>query len=227
VGETWIWQAIASKSKFLLGEVVGNRTLKEALELLGKVKNIRGKYNGRDILFLSDNLNTYKKALVSLFGYQLKKYKHRDSYQFAKYKIPQNINYAVVEKTRNSRGNIIMTKPRIVFGTKKKAMKILKSYFKNQKVNISFIERYNLTNRQHNAKIGRKTISYAKDINSLKYQMILARTYYNFCLPHDSLKISVGKYFPGKKYWLKRTPAMAENITEHIWSFEELIFFYP
>lgn len=199
----------------------------EAIQLIKTVKEARGINNHKDILFLSDNFGAYKSALIESFSLSFKKYKQRDSFRYFDYKIPKNINYAVVEKTRNSQGKIIMTKPKYVFGTKKKITAMLQSYFKDQKVNVSFIERLNLTNRQHNAKIERKTIAYAKDINSLKDQMILSRTYYNFCREHSSLKTPKRKDDRNRFRWQHRTPAMAENITDHVWSFEELLFFTP
>jgi len=45
---------------------------------------------------------------------------------------------------------------------------------------------------------------------------------YNFCTYHHSLrrKLSVGTY--GHR-WVKRTPALAAGLTDHVWSVQELL----
>ena len=177
-------------------------------------------------MFLSDNFDAYKQAIIANFALSLGRFiTNSGKYIYKEYKLPSNLNYALVEKERNIVGKIISTKPKIIFGSKKNIHNILEGFFKDQKVNVSFIERLNLTKRQHNARLARKSISYSKEINALKYQETISRTYYNFCLEHSTLKVPLRKNEQGKYRWLKRTPAMAENITDHIWSFQELLFF--
>jgi len=48
------------------------------------------------------------------------------------------------------------------------------------------------------------------------------QTWYNFIKPHDSLKLKVPQ---GKRKWLRRTLAMAEGLTDHIWTIEEVMNF--
>jgi ATP-dependent protease ClpP protease subunit len=45
---------------------------------------------------------------------------------------------------------------------------------------------------------------------------------YNFVKTHKSLRVKTNR---GRKKWMKRTPAMAEGLTDHIWSLRELLTF--
>ncbi|PAV12045.1 hypothetical protein ASJ81_21050 [Methanosarcina spelaei] len=40
--------------------------------------------------------------------------------------------------------------------------------------------------------------------------------------PHKSLRLKIDS---GNRKWFQRTPAMAEGITDHIWSLKELLTF--
>jgi hypothetical protein len=55
-------------------------------------------------------------------------------------------------------------------------------------ISTSLIERLNLTLRQDNNRISRKTIGFSKKIEGLKEQMNLYFVNYNFCRGHRSLK---------------------------------------
>src|SRR4029450_10597640 len=54
--------------------------------------------------------------------------------------------------------------------------------------------------------------------------------YYNFCLPHTSLRLPLphpeATYGTGTaKRWQPRTPAMAAGLTEHVWTLREVLLF--
>jgi hypothetical protein len=48
------------------------------------------------------------------------------------------------------------------------------------------------------------------------------RVWYDFVKPHHSLRLEVNS---GRKKWMQRMPAMAEGITDHVWSLKELLKF--
>ena len=50
----------------------------------------------------------------------------------------------------------------------------------------------------------------------------LFQAWYNFIKPHKSLRLKVES---GNKKWFRRTPAMAEGITDHVWNLKELLTF--
>ncbi len=53
--------------------------------------------------------------------------------------------------------------------------------------------------------------------------LYLVGTTYNFCQPHRSLRVRLAD--TGARCWSPRTPAMAADLTDHIWSVEELLRF--
>ena len=65
----------------------------------------------------------------------------------------------------------------------------------------------------------RKTWSLAQSPEHLLLHVEWWRAYYHFIRPHESLAISV----PGLRQQLQRSPAMAANLTNKLWSVEELL----
>jgi transposase-like protein len=92
-------------------------------------------------------------------------------------------------------------------------------------INTAFIERLNATFRQCLACLGRRSRALARTVTTLEHGMFLVGCLYNFCTPHDSLRVPfcVGRY--GRRRWAQRTPALAAGLTDHIWSVDELLNF--
>jgi len=80
-------------------------------------------------------------------------------------------------------------------------------------INTAFVERLNLTERQSSAKLKRKTLCFAKLVQRLSGFMNLFQAYYNFVRPHESLE----------ENGVKRTPGMAARLTDHVWTWNELL----
>jgi len=97
-------------------------------------------------------------------------------------------------------------------------------------INTAFVERLNLTLRQHIAAIGRRVITLAKTDTGLLAQLHLFQAYYNICLPHTSLRQALPLAWNnandrGAQYRQKTTPAMAAGLTDQVWSLRELLLF--
>src|SRR3989442_1460101 len=79
-------------------------------------------------------------------------------------------------------------------------------------INTAFIERVNLTIRQHVAAVGRRVMTLCKGEAGLHQQLAVYHTYYNFCLPHASLRQPLPQPEPtngtgSARLWRPRTPA--------------------
>jgi hypothetical protein len=90
--------------------------------------------------------------------------------------------------------------------------------------------RVNLTIRQHGAAVGRRVITLCKGEDGLRQQLALYYVYYNFVLPHASLRqpLLVPEPTNGSgsaKQWRPCTPAMAAGLTDHVWSLREVLLF--
>ena len=80
------------------------------------------------------------------------------------------------------------------------------------------------------AAIGRRVSTLCKGEDGLRQQLGLYHVYYNFCLPHASLRHPLLQPEPthgtgSAKRWQPRTPAMAAGLTDHIWTLREVLLF--
>jgi hypothetical protein len=83
-------------------------------------------------------------------------------------------------------------------------------------INTSFVERKYGTDRSRNARKARKSYCFSKDWSV--HQAITYFTMYrhNFCWAVRTLRV---KAEDGT--WLRRTPAMAAGLADHVWSLSE------
>jgi hypothetical protein len=96
-----------------------------------------------------------------------------------------------------------------------------------QQINTSFVERLNLSLRQHVAAIGRRATTLCKGEDGLRQQLAVYQVYYNFCLPHASLRQTLPQPEPtngtgSARQWRPCTPAMAAGLTDHAWTLREV-----
>jgi hypothetical protein len=97
-------------------------------------------------------------------------------------------------------------------------------------INTAFIERLNLTIRQHVAAVGRRVSTLCKSEEGLRQQLALYQTYHNFCLSHASLHQALSQPESTKgtgsaRQWQPRTPAMAAGLTDHVWTLREVLLY--
>ena len=74
--------------------------------------------------------------------------------------------------------------------------------------------------RQENKRLERRTLAFSKAAAELDGQMTLYFAHFNFCRPHMSLK---RKGASGRS--ARRTPMMMLDVTDHVWSLQELLTF--
>ena len=106
----------------------------------------------------------------------------------------------------------------MVFGTKFEVLALLGA-------STAYIERSQLTSRLFNGCQVRKTLAFSKDIRAYRASALWEDCYYNLIRPHKSLRIPVPDD-PLRK-WSPRTPAMAADLTDHIWTVKELLTSLP
>jgi hypothetical protein len=84
--------------------------------------------------------------------------------------------------------------------------------------------------RQRVAAVGRRVNTLCQGEDGLRQQLTVYHAYYNFCLPHSSLRqpLPVPEVTNGNgsaKLWRPCTPAMAAGLTDHVWSLQEVLMF--
>ena len=121
-----------------------------------------------------------------------------------------DIDYAMLVKlygaepekeTRYSPAKCIAAEPHIIQGNPDPT-----------KISTSYAERQNLTMRMSMRRFTRLTNAFSKKIENLEHAVALHFMYYNFARPHKTL----ANPYP-------RTPAMAANISDHIWTVDEIV----
>jgi hypothetical protein len=135
--------------------------------------------------------------------------------------------YAQVVKSYR-RWRIVGVKHRVVFGTREAVMHVLSAC--GRQINTAFVERLNLDIRQRVAAVGRRVNTLCQGEDGLCQQLVLYRVYYNFVLPHASLRqpLRVLEATNGRgsaKVWRPCTPAMAAGLTAHVWSLKEVCLY--
>jgi IS1 family transposase/transposase-like protein len=223
----WVWVAIDPVTKLLLTLDVGDRTLAMAQHLVHQVVHVLAP----DCvpLFMTDGLKDYTMALLTHFGQWVQPSRLQTRGPVPKPRwmpLPQLLYAQVVKSYRRRR--VVRVRHRVVFGTLAGVNRVLATT--GWQINTAFIERVNLTIRQHVAAVGRRVITLCKSAEGVHHQLALYHTYYNFCLPHASLRVPLPRPLPtngtgSAKQWCPCTPAMAAELTDHVWSVREVLLF--
>jgi IS1 family transposase len=223
----WVWVALDPVSKLLLTIDVGDRTLAMAQGVVHQVAQVLAP--GCVPLFLTDGLKEYATALLTHFGYWVQPERRQATGPAPKPRwMPlAGLLYAQVVKTVHRR-RVVRVCHRVVFGSLEAVHHILAPL--GWHINTAFVERINLTIRQHVAAVGRRVSTLCKGEDGLRQQLAVFHCYYNFCLPHASLRQPLPQPEPthgsgSAKQWRPCTPAMAAGLTDHVWTLREVLLF--
>jgi hypothetical protein len=172
-------------------------------------------------LFLTDGFRAYMTALLTHYGHWVQPERRRAQGPAPKPRwmpLPQLLYAQVVKTVRRRR--LVRVRHRVVFGTLETVNAVLAPL--GCQINTAFIERLNLSMRQHVAAIGRRVTTLCKGEDGVRQQLALDQVYYNFCLPHASLRQPLPQLVPtngagSAKTWRPCTPAMAAGLTDRVW----------
>lgn len=219
----WIWRAIALPCRLrVVSHLSHERSETEACTFLAKFK---AKTDGQALFFTSDQLPAYTAALVATYSTpepppaQRRPGRPRKE---PKRILDPGLCYAQVDKIREG-GRVVEVRRQLIFGTEGEIAHILQQTKCGTQINTSFIERDNLTSRQSDGRLVRKTLSHSKKKHYLQRQIDLEDAIYNFVRPHQALRVKLAQPGLYGRQWEERTPAMAAGLTDHIWSLEELL----
>ncbi len=180
-------------------------------------------------LFTSDQLPEYASALLPVYGptYQPLRNGHQGRFPDPRRRPHPDLWYAQVVKERE-RGHVIAVSTKVVFGEAHRLDACLQQSLTSRAINTSFVERQNLTLRQHNRRLRRKTNGLSKQLRWLEKQLWLCLAYYHLVLPHQSLQRKLPLRQPtrgtgSQRRWPVVTPAMAAGMTDHVWTTKELL----
>jgi IS1 family transposase len=174
----WVWTAIDPVSKLLLTIEVGEHTRAMAQRVGHQVAQVLAP--GCVPLFVTDGFKEYATGLLTPFGHWVQPPRRQATGAAPKPRwLPRpQLLYAQVVKTVRRR-RLVRVRHRVVFGTLEAVEQVLAAC--GWQINTAFIERINLSIRQHVAAVGRRVTTLCKGEDGLRHQLALYHGYYNFC----------------------------------------------
>lgn len=223
----WVWRALALPSRLrVVSHLSHDRSEPEAQAFLAKFK---ARTDGRAPFFTSDQLPAYVAALMANYSTPEPPPARRGPGRPRKEprrQVDPNLRYAQVHKRREG-GRVVEVKRQILFGSEDDLIRILEMDGCGSQINTAYVERDNLTSRQRNGRLVRKTLSHSRRKDYLQHHIDFEDAIYNFVRPHSALRLRLRRPAAHGRRWTHRTPAMAAGLTDHIWSLEELLDYCP
>ena len=216
-GDWWDHVALDPESRLVLAVVPGARGAEAVEEVVGEVK---GRTGGRVLeLVTSDDYPAYETALLEAYGQAVTTTATgRPSRKMIPEKVPPpGMSYATVEK-RREKGRVVEVITRVIFGTMAAVQVALARSKASRRINVSFLERQNATDRHHNARKVRKTYTFSKDWRVHEAMTYFTMYSYNFCWPVRTLTEQ-----DDEGHLRRQTPAMAARLADRVWTMREWI----
>jgi len=217
-GRQWVWVSFAPEFRLMIAAVVGPRTLDTAKEVVAATK---ARVAGIPAFF-SDGFTCYLAALIAAFHIvtTFARTGKRGRPRKPVCAPHPDLVYGQLIKQKKH-GKLLTLSTRVVLGAERLTHLGLT-------ISTALVERVNLTLRQALAPLARKTASFCKDRERLRQRVVFFQAFYNVARPHMSLRQPLplhertrhGAICP---QWRGRTPAMAAGLTDHIWTFRELL----
>jgi len=224
-------------TKIRVASFVGKNDEAGAKGLLVKVKERMAKLNdplftgADDPLFVSDGDLSIPPAMLAVFGKQVAEGVHRGpKWKYPRIEPDGHVIFVRAIKQRDQNGRLLGIREEVTWGDPEQVWKRIDPDGDGWHISTYCVERDNLTSRLHNSRLVRKTLRFSKQREMLEAAVELEDAYFNFCLPHGALKTPLHPPVPTKgngspKKWAPRTPMMAEGLTHHVWTLEELLSF--
>jgi transposase-like protein len=213
----WLAMAIMVSTRLWLGGVVARK--RDEHLILSLVQIIRQSALARPLLIGVDGFIAYVQAVQQVFRSPLPSGQRGRPWLICW----PDIHIAQVVKRYEGKRVVDVTR-RMARGCLATASALLESSHGGTKLNTAFIERLNATFRSRLAVLVRRSRALVRNPQTLEPLMFLMGCVYNFCTEHKSrrLKLWVGSH--GFR-WVRRTPALAAGLTDHIWTVKELLLF--
>lgn len=160
----------------------------------------------------TDGKGAYREALVETWG-KVPAPKPRGKGFVPEKKQPQpGWHYLQVVKRREN-GRVVEVKVQVIYGDETTLALV--------GAHTSYVERTNLTSRQMNGRLVRKTLSFSKKLVMLEASSVWEDAVYNLTREVKTLRVEVAAE---PRQFEPRTPAMAAGLTDHVWSIKELLW---
>ena len=216
-GILWLAMALQVQTRLWLGGVLS--TARDMQLMIALLQKVRHAALCRPLLFCIDGCAAYVRAIRQAFREPI-----HDRQPGRPHLRPwDGIHIAQVVKHSTQQQVVAITR-HIVQGTQAGIDALLRQTQGGGLINTAYIECLNATFRSRLAALIRRGRALARQSTTLHEAMYLVGTVYNFCTYHKSLRVEL--YLPHNRHrWLRRTPAIAARITDHLWTVHELLLF--
>jgi hypothetical protein len=227
VGDIYSLTVIDSESRLLICHHEGSRSAEDATALFRDLEQKRAVGSSLPV-FVSDDWDPFAQALLEVYGImETPPYKGTGRKPNPVLVPHPDLKYAQIIKNK-ANNEVVGTFHRVVFGYPNEVIGLLCPGAKGH-VHTSYVERMNLTFRNHLARFIRKTMNFSKDWGFHTGAVEFFQAWYNLVKLHDSLKIEINLdmeeigFQKNPKKWIFQTPAMVELLTDHVWTMKELM----
>jgi IS1 family transposase len=215
-GDAWDFVAYDPEHRLVVAVIPGARTAENAEAIVGEAKQRLG--GKAPDLITTDELATYKTAIEATFSEPVPMPERRGPGRprvLPERRLPEGLNYATVHKTREG-NRVVSVEQRQIFGSPEGLEGALGRSTVSGRVNTSFLERQNGSDRGRNARKARKTYRFSKDWEVHEAMTYLTMYGYNFCWAVRTLRVK-----DAEQKWQERSPAMSAKLTDHVWTWRE------
>jgi hypothetical protein len=198
-------------SRFLIDLRVGPRTLEMAQQLVASVALCGAAVRSTPPLLLIDNHLPDPAAILQAFGVvqHRRRRRRRGRKKGPQLKPPAGLLVGVVHKLRDARGKLLKVRTFARFGRLKAIRQRIQVLGIGRQINTAHVERLNGTMRGQQTRLARRTRNGSRGQEWLQWALWLWRDLYNWVEVHGSLK--------------GQTPAMAQGLTDHVWTVQEYV----
>ena len=159
----------------------------------------------------TDGHGHYREALVATWG-AVPARTHARGASPKHPRPPVGTQYLQVIKERSG-GRLLGVHTKVIYGDPAEVVATVGA-------STAYVERTQLTSRQMNGRLVRKTLSFSKQVAALKAASAWEDGLYNLTRPVKTLRVAVEE---GARRWQPRSPAMAAGLTDHLWTVRELV----
>ena len=192
-GDVWTWTAICADTKLVPAWLVGERTTDDAIVFM---RDLKDRLANR-VQLTTDGHKAYWTAIGLTFG--------------------REIDWAILHRIYGpdtSGAPERRYSPAVCTGID---IRVRRGDADPARISTSYVERQNLTMRMGMRRFTRLTNAFSKKVENLADAVSLHYMHYNFVRVHSSLTIH-----NEDGSTLKRTPAMATGVTDHVWTLREI-----